>query len=242
MNIKKTIILILVLLAALLAGLYFLNKEKNVEENQDAKKEEAKNILVYIDKNSGEPMQVSFTENTATIYVDEYSTIDFTATTSASGAKYENADGFVLWNKGDEVSLYLNDSVFFEGVLKKEGEEIKVESFDKNLIGVWYWIETKKSDNTIVKPKEAGNFAIAISEDANVSGVTDCNNFNAKVETINNQIAFKSMMSTLMACPDSQEGEFTSFIQDSESYEINSEGKLVLKLKDGAGEVLFEKE
>lgn len=77
----------------------------------------AKNF-VFTNQETQESITVSFdTErDTATMKSEEYGTVKFNQTISASGARYEDPDtGMILWNKGNEITLYQGDTVLFTG-------------------------------------------------------------------------------------------------------------------------------
>ncbi len=118
MKIKQTIILVVILLVVFLATLYFTKipvQSPIVEE--DPSQPILGDPYIYADKN-GEKLKIYYynTDNTATLYFDEENRIVFYATTTGSGARYASDDSrFVLWNKGNEINLYLNDSLIFTG-------------------------------------------------------------------------------------------------------------------------------
>lgn len=67
---------------------------------------------------TGQSISVSFDNQaeTATMTGQGYTGLVFRQTISASGARYENtAEGLILWNKGDDITLYRGDDVLFEG-------------------------------------------------------------------------------------------------------------------------------
>lgn len=119
MTIRKTIILIFVLIIILLAALYFTKipvQSPTIGETNT--KQIVGDIYTYTATSTGEQLKVSYdnTNDTATIYPDEINTVVFNATTTGSGARYANAEkGLILWNKGNDISLYLNDSLIFTG-------------------------------------------------------------------------------------------------------------------------------
>jgi len=119
MKIKKTIILFVTLVIILLTALYFAKapvQSPVVLENDNSQVVE--NIYTYTNLENGQQLKVSYdnTNNTATIYPDGLDKVVFNATTTGSGARYSNDEqGLILWNKGDEVSLFLRDSLIFTG-------------------------------------------------------------------------------------------------------------------------------
>ena len=76
---------------------------------------------IYINPSTKQELKVYYNEsdNTATLYPNENNQVIFNSTTSGSGARYTNDEqGLILWNKGDEISLYLNDSLIFNGIIE----------------------------------------------------------------------------------------------------------------------------
>jgi lipopolysaccharide export LptBFGC system permease protein LptF len=117
MRIKKTIILIVLLLIALSAALYFskMPVQSPTTENEN---QVVGNINTYTNASTGQTLKVSYdkTNNTATLYPDENNKIVFTASTTNSGIVYVNSEqGLILSNEDNGVSLYLNDSLIFTG-------------------------------------------------------------------------------------------------------------------------------
>ena len=124
MNLKKIIILILALIVLLIAAFYFSNKNDNRINNSEGKYELAQNEIetIYQSYENDQELIVVYNNqnDTAKLYSGEADEIVFTLTVSASGAKYENNErGIVLWSKGDDVVLYLNESPIFVGGVKK---------------------------------------------------------------------------------------------------------------------------
>jgi membrane-bound inhibitor of C-type lysozyme len=119
MNFKKVILLIIVLVSGFFAYDFFFKKEK-VEYKETEKVEQISGSeILYTNSENNQNLRVLYDneKNTASIYSGEPDEIILNATTSASGAKYENLErGIVLWNKEKEVSLYLNESLIFSGV------------------------------------------------------------------------------------------------------------------------------
>ena len=103
----------------LIAGFYFSDKNENKIGDKDSEELTENDIeTIYQSYENGQELKVIYNNqnNTAKIYAGEPDEIVFTLTTSASGAKYENTErGTVLWSKGDDVVLYLNESPIFIG-------------------------------------------------------------------------------------------------------------------------------
>jgi membrane-bound inhibitor of C-type lysozyme len=119
MKIKKTIILIALLTIVFSAALYFSKKPaQSPVVDQENNSQVVGEIYTYVNASTSQELKVSYdnTNNTAIIYPNEVNKVVFNATTTGSGARYSNDEqGLILWNKGDDVSLYLNDSLIFTG-------------------------------------------------------------------------------------------------------------------------------
>lgn len=119
MKIKKLVVLIILLLVILAVALYFAKTPtQSPVLNQSNNIEAIGQIYVYTNASTSEQLKISYdnTNNTAIIYPDEVNRVVFNATTTGSGARYTNDEqGLILWNKGNEISLYLNDSLIFTG-------------------------------------------------------------------------------------------------------------------------------
>jgi heat shock protein HslJ/membrane-bound inhibitor of C-type lysozyme len=260
MKIKKTIILIFVLIIVLLAALYFSKTPVQSPIVEDENNQIVGDIYTYTNSDDGQQLKVSYdnTNNTAIIYPDGVNKIVFNATTTGSGARYANDEqGLILWNKGDDVSLYLNDSLIFTGTTyvidtenvgtitntpstnsKGDVTDIKKDNIalTKN---TWVWKETILSTGQKITPKQAGKFTITFNN-GKVSGTTDCNSFGGSYESTNSSLKFGPMMSTEMACMNSQETEYNQMINKISTYSIDKNGNLVCKMTD-SGSIIFEK-
>lgn len=119
MKLKKLVVLIIFLLVILAVALYFAKTPtQSPVLNQPNNIEVIGQIYVYTNASTSEQLKISYnnTNNTAIIYPDEVNRVVFNATTTGSGARYTNDEqGLILWNKGNEISLYLNDSLIFTG-------------------------------------------------------------------------------------------------------------------------------
>lgn len=201
----------------------------------------------------GESVSVVFNNknNTATLTGGEYTNLVFTQAISASGARYVNEEsGLVLWNKGDEITLYSNEEPIFIGISEsaKNIDEVVLDARDSetphvspilesdtsnngnDLTGTWMWLETRHSNAKVVTPNKEGVFSIALDASGKrVVGTTDCNGFFGQFTLgSNNSITVGPLASTLMYCEGSQEEEFSKAVSDATSYSFASEGRLVL--------------
>lgn len=189
---------------------------------------------------SGASINVVFDNNTetATLSGAGYANVVFAQAISASGARYENEElGLVLWNKGNDITLYQNDEPIFTGTVPASAGE------SASLTGAtWAWTETIMNDDTVIAPRQAGAFTLTF-ENGRVSGTTDCNGFSGSYGiSAGNTLSFGPFMQTLMYCEGSQEAEFVRMVSDSSHFMFTAEGNLVLLLKFDSGSVMFERQ
>lgn len=104
----------------------------------------------------------------------------------------------------------------------------------------WKWVRTQKTNNIVSAPTKPDTFSLTFKSDGNVTGTTDCNSFGAKYVTSGEKMTFSQMVQTLKFCSGSQETLFTGSINNVESYYFDSTGRLVLKLKQDAGFMVFK--
>lgn len=119
MSFKKIILLIVILTSGFFVYDFFFKKEKTEYKETEKVEQISGTEVVYTNSENGQTLKVLYDneKNVASIYSGEPDEIILNATTSASGAKYENLErGIILWNKEKEISLYLNDSLIFIGV------------------------------------------------------------------------------------------------------------------------------
>lgn len=138
--------------------------------------------------------------------------------------------GKSIWLKLDPKTVQ-----FGEVVQNFEGEADP--SRMKLTMHTWNWVNTKYNDGKVVTPKKADKFSLTFKADGTFSGTTDCNGVGGEYGVKNDSITFDKMMSTLMYCDGSQEGEFNKMLQDSTSYLFTSKGELILNLKYDSGTV-----
>lgn len=119
MSFKKIILLIIILVSGFFVYDFFFKKEKAEYKETEKVEQISGSEILYANSENNQTLKVLYNneKNTASIYSGEPDEVILSATTSASGVKYENLErGIVLWNKEKEVSLYLNDSLIFIGV------------------------------------------------------------------------------------------------------------------------------
>ncbi len=105
----------------------------------------------------------------------------------------------------------------------------------------WIWQKTLLNDGSEIVPRREGDFTLIFHAlDGLFSGSTDCNSFSGEfVLSEDGRANFGSMISTLMYCEGSQEQEFLSFLSNTDSLFITSDGQLILSLKFDSGSVIF---
>ena len=103
----------------------------------------------------------------------------------------------------------------------------------------WNWISAIYNDGREILPKTPNRFSLTFSKDGNFQATTDCNSVGGKYTTTNESIAFSAIFMTEMYCEGSQESEFVSLLEDTQSYRFTSRGELILDLKFDSGSVVF---
>jgi len=183
---------------------------------------------------------------------------------AASGARYENRQAnLVLWNKGDEVTVYRNEEIIFTGKHKEHAhaeephhEDYATSSVVHNdhehssdsaatssvsgLVGpVWVWEKYQAADGSVVAPRNPSAYTLTFSTDGGVSGGTDCNGFGGSYTLTGNELEFGPFLSTQMFCEGSQEAEFQGFLSRGHLAVTLSAGELILTQEKGGGEIHF---
>jgi heat shock protein HslJ len=83
-------------------------------------------------------------------------------------------------------------------------------------------------------------FKLTFTKPNRFSASTDCNGVGGEYIVTGNKIVFDKMMSTLMYCDNSQEGEFSKALGEVSSFHFTGKGELVLDLKYDSGSMLFK--
>ncbi len=199
---------------------------------------------------SGEEVSAVFSGGAVTFYWGGVE-VTLPQAISASGARYANEDeSLVFWNKGEDVTIYENDTIIFEGSASVEVDnnvqDNQVSEADPLVSSLvaneWVWEKTVMNDDTVIEPKQAGDFTLTFANDGRVSGKTDCNGFNASYEILaDKQISFGQAAMTLMFCEGSQEEIFMQNVVSSTGVFFDEQGNLALLLPFDSGSVLFIK-
>ncbi len=175
----------------------------------------------------------------SSVFAYDFEALELIATTSGSGAMYENVElGPLLLEKSGDIMLYENDVLIFESVPQTTtlGEEEAIRYLSEH---VWTWRETVSSSGEVVTPNKADAFTLMFTADRTMKGTTDCNGFSGTYSVFGWKLTFGSLMSTLMFCEDSQETEYTNAVSGTESFSFNKEGNLILTLGQEQGSMIF---
>lgn len=103
----------------------------------------------------------------------------------------------------------------------------------------WNWVKTQMNDGKVVTPKVEGRFTLTFTKDGKVSVGTDCNSMGGTYTVKGKSLTFNQMMSTMMYCEGSQEGEFSKSLGEIASYMFTSKGELILEMKMDSGVMVF---
>ncbi|MCK9344543.1 MAG: META domain-containing protein [Candidatus Pacebacteria bacterium] len=99
----------------------------------------------------------------------------------------------------------------------------------------WHWIKTTYSNGAEVKPVDSARFEVTFGPQA-FSASTDCNNVGGPYVAKGDTITFGAgMISTMMACVDSKEGEFTSALRGATKYHFTGRGELIIETETPSG-------
>ena len=102
----------------------------------------------------------------------------------------------------------------------------------------WKWVSTTYSDGKKLTAKSQ-KFVLTFAKDGTFSSSTDCNNVAGKYTDDEKKIVLSDMVSTLMACESSQEGEYVKALGQVSSYFFRTNGELVFDLKYDSGSSIF---
>ena len=97
----------------------------------------------------------------------------------------------------------------------------------------WTWAGTQMENGRVIKPRQEGVFTVTFGEDRRVRLTTDCNSMGGEYMVSGKKITFDKVMSTMMYCEDSQENEFSVFLQEVPSYSFSEAGELILEMASG---------
>jgi heat shock protein HslJ len=138
-----------------------------------------------------------------------------------SGESYAVAPsvGKSIWVRFDPKSKEIGEAVKnFEGEADAKTMTLTMKS--------WTWVSATEEGITST-PKQSDRFTLTF-KDGQVSVTTDCNGMGGTYTAEGNKLTFGPMMSTLMYCEGSQEGEFGSMLGKVRAYAFTGKGTLEL--------------
>ena len=103
----------------------------------------------------------------------------------------------------------------------------------------WNWVETVYNNDTKTALLDTTAFVLTFLNDSTFSATTDCNNMHGKYILNNNQISFGSIAITKKYCENSQEDEFLSTLEATQSYFFTENAELIFDLKYDSGSARF---
>jgi heat shock protein HslJ/membrane-bound inhibitor of C-type lysozyme len=175
-----------------------------------------------------------------------YTEVTLKSEVSASGARYTNETGeLTVWNRGDELSVYENDTLIFTGKTTRPleplipAEELPQQAVISLTDFTWVWQKTLYNNKPTFLPKNSNLFQLTFLKDTTFSATTDCNSISGNYSVSESILSFDSLMSTLMACDGSDESAFTQMLEAVTRYTINDSGELILNLRDEEGSMYF---
>jgi heat shock protein HslJ len=102
----------------------------------------------------------------------------------------------------------------------------------------WKWVSTTYNNGRKITAKTP-RFVLTFTKDGTFSSTTDCNTVAGKYTDEEKRIQLSSMVSTLMACENSQESEYTTALGQVSSYFFRTNGELVFDLRNESGSSIF---
>lgn len=237
---KKSIIVLLIVIAIIFIGYLFINNEENPEVENEENTSEYETVEASFNCEEGTidaKFYNSEEDSYAELTLNNDREITADRVVSASGAKYENEE-VVFWNKGNEAFLEEDGETTFDNCTTEDFNNSQDdEEINEELVGDWEWKKTTYSNGEEVTP---GNdeFILTLNEDGSMSATTDCNNVSGNFEVDNSKIEFPSPAITKMYCEDSLEDEFLRILNDSETY-LFEDGQLVITIKYDSGSAFF---
>jgi heat shock protein HslJ len=141
--------------------------------------------------------------------------------------------GKSVWLKLDPTTMQFGEvAQNFEGEANPSTMKLDMQT--------WHWINTMYSDGTVITPRTPNKFALTFKAPNTFSASTDCNGVGGEYVLSGTNISFNKMMSTMMFCEGSQEGEFSKEIAAVQSYHFTSKGELIFDLKMDSGSMIFK--
>lgn len=237
MNLKIAIIVLILLLVSV--GTYFAMSEYIFKSdgmmNEDPTVEII-NLQRFSDE-EGNSIEVTFNPKNETVTVsgDGYVGLVFEETVSASGARYENTENdLVLWNNGDEVTIYQADEVVFVGTagtiedipvsVTSENNPSEINPANPELYtSAWVWVHTDLASGERVTAPQGEKFVLSFDGNGSVSSMTDCNSLGGIYLVDGEVLSMGQFVSTLMYCDGSMEGVYAEQLGLVNSYVIEGD-------------------
>lgn len=104
----------------------------------------------------------------------------------------------------------------------------------------WFWSHTRYSTDQMDTPKNPDVFGLTFDQSGSVAIASDCNSMKASYTAGSEDLSISNILSTKMACADSQESLFAEMLLQVNSYNFGQNGELNLVLKDGKGVMVFK--
>lgn len=154
----------------------------------------------------------------------------------------EYEDGHILENRHFSYTLDALGSVSSLVIGLPVAENPEGEADPKRMkldMTEWRWVSALYNDGKELKPRTFGDFTLTFKNDGTFGAKTDCNSMGGKYKVQGNLITFSEMMSTLMYCEGSQEGDFAKILEHTASYLFTNRGELILEFKFDSGTATF---
>lgn len=103
----------------------------------------------------------------------------------------------------------------------------------------WNWVSSTYGDGRVITPNKQGVFTVTFTPENTLSISTDCNHGAGEYTAIDGALEISPIVSTEMACGDSQETLFKTDLQNVSSYHFTEDGRLVLDIKFDSGSIVF---
>lgn len=159
----------------------------------------------------------------------------FTQAVSASGARYENKENnLVLWNKGDQITLYEGDEIIFTGSTKPEEEQTSLQGSS------WLWQHTELLNGEKMEAPEGEKFVLTFENDGRFGSKTDCNSLGGNYVMDSEVLSLGEIAMTKMYCEGSLDGEYANQLGLVNSHVIEGD-TLRLNLNRDYGVMVFTK-
>ncbi|HEY1037111.1 MAG TPA: META domain-containing protein [Candidatus Paceibacterota bacterium] len=212
-TLKAAIIAVAILLVACLGWFAFKNR---TTDSVVAVPPQATVSALFTNAQTKKSVLVAFdnAKQTATMKMDGADDIVLNQTMSASGARYENASlGLVLWNKGNEITVYEKDVIIFTGVTptvstpapsatSSQGSVPPAPAGNSNGTAVTAPAKIDGATFRLVSHNGvaiAGDTAYTVKFENGQIGARFCNSMGGKY-TVKNDVITSQMMSTQMYC------------------------------------------